>query len=80
MAEWFRSAEMKYVSLLVNEDAAHSCVNDLGLLGVIQFIDVSHGIACRDVVDLLLSPRRTCGNSEERSAAGLMYYAALNKC
>jgi V-type H+-transporting ATPase subunit a len=42
MAEWFRSAEMKYVSLIVNEDAAHSCVNDLGLLGVIQFTDVSH--------------------------------------
>ena len=41
MAKWFRSAEMEYVSLIVNEDAAHAAVNDLGMLGVIQFTDVS---------------------------------------
>ena len=40
MAKWFRSAEMDYVSLIVNEDAAHSAINDLGLLGIIQFTDV----------------------------------------
>ncbi len=41
MAKWFRSEEMEYVSLIVNEDAAHAAVNDLGMLGVIQFTDVS---------------------------------------
>ena len=41
MAKWFRSEEMEYVSLIVNEDAAHGAVNDLGMLGIIQFTDVS---------------------------------------
>lgn len=41
MAKWFRSAEMDYVSFILNEDAAHSCINDLGLLGIVQFTDVS---------------------------------------
>ena len=41
MAKWFRSAEMEYVSLIVNEDAAHAAINDLGMLGIIQFTDVS---------------------------------------
>lgn len=40
MAKWFRSEEMEYVSLIVNEDAAHGAVNDLGMLGIIQFTDV----------------------------------------
>ena len=33
---------MEYISLIVNEDAAHDCLADLGKLGVIQFTDVSH--------------------------------------
>lgn len=41
MARWFRSEPMEYVSLIVNEDAAHDCLADLGKLGVIQFTDVS---------------------------------------
>jgi len=41
MTKWFRSAEMEYVSIIVNEDAAHACINDLGMLGLIQFTDVS---------------------------------------
>jgi hypothetical protein len=32
---------MEYISLIVNEDAAHNCLADLGRLGVIQFTDVS---------------------------------------
>lgn len=32
---------MDYVSIIVNEDAAHSAINDLGMLGIIQFTDVS---------------------------------------
>jgi V-type H+-transporting ATPase subunit a len=32
---------MEYISLIVNEDAAHDCLADLGKLGVIQFTDVS---------------------------------------
>jgi len=43
MAKWFRSEEMEYVSLIVNEDAAHGAANDLGMLGIIQFTDVSRG-------------------------------------
>jgi V-type H+-transporting ATPase subunit a len=31
---------MEYISLIVNEDAAHDCLADLGNLGVIQFTDV----------------------------------------
>ena len=41
MARWFRSEPMEYISLIVNEDAAHDCLADLGKLGVIQFTDVS---------------------------------------
>ena len=33
---------MEYVSLIVNEDAAHDCLADLGKLGVVQFTDVSN--------------------------------------
>jgi hypothetical protein len=35
---------MEYISLIVNEDAAHDCLADLGKLGVIQFSDVSSGL------------------------------------
>lgn len=41
MTRWFRSEEMEYVSLIVNEDAAHQCLTDLGKLGVIQFTDLN---------------------------------------
>jgi V-type H+-transporting ATPase subunit a len=41
MAKWFRSEPMEYISLIMNEDAAHDCLGDLGKLGVIQFTDVS---------------------------------------
>jgi V-type H+-transporting ATPase subunit a len=44
MARWFRSEPMEYISLIVNEDAAHDCLADLGKLGVIQFTDVSSSI------------------------------------
>lgn len=40
MAKWFRSEPMEYISLIMNEDAAHDCLGDLGKLGVIQFTDV----------------------------------------
>jgi len=32
---------MEYVSLIVNEDAAHGCLADLGKMGVIQFTDLN---------------------------------------
>mmetsp|Transcript_16908 Transcript_16908/g.32010 ORF Transcript_16908/g.32010 Transcript_16908/m.32010 type:complete len:870 (+) Transcript_16908:49-2658(+) len=41
MARWFRSEPMEYISLIVNEDAAHDCLADLGRLGVIQFTDLN---------------------------------------
>ena len=31
---------MEYVSLIVNQDAAHDTLADLGTLGVLQFTDV----------------------------------------
>ncbi len=40
MSRWFRSEPMEYISLIVNEDAAHDCLADLGKMGVIQFTDV----------------------------------------
>jgi hypothetical protein len=36
---------MEYISLIVNEDAAHDCLADLGKLGVIQFTDVRAQLA-----------------------------------
>ena len=41
MAKWFRSEDMSYVSIIVNEDAAHTCISDLGKLGMIQFTDLN---------------------------------------
>jgi V-type H+-transporting ATPase subunit a len=32
---------MEYISLIVNEDAAHDCLADLGKLGVVQFTDLN---------------------------------------
>lgn len=40
MAKWFRSEPMEYISIIMNEDAAHDCLADLGNLGAIQFTDV----------------------------------------
>lgn len=39
--KWLRSAEMEYISLIVNEDVAHDCIQQLGDLGVIQFTDLN---------------------------------------
>jgi len=41
MSGWFRSELMTYVSIIVNEDAAHKCMNEIGKLGVIQFTDLN---------------------------------------
>jgi len=41
MSKWFRSEPMEYISLIVNEDAAHDCLADLGKLGVLQFTDLN---------------------------------------
>mmetsp|Transcript_28316 Transcript_28316/g.41830 ORF Transcript_28316/g.41830 Transcript_28316/m.41830 type:complete len:879 (-) Transcript_28316:72-2708(-) len=41
MTRWFRSEVMEYVSLIVNEDAAHGCLADLGKMGAIQFTDLN---------------------------------------
>jgi len=32
---------MEYISMIVNEDAAHDCLADLGKLGVVQFTDLN---------------------------------------
>lgn len=41
MVRWFRSEPMEYISLIVNEDAAHDCLADLGKLGILQFTDLN---------------------------------------
>jgi hypothetical protein len=41
MAKWFRSAPMEYIQVILNEDAAHDVLLDLGNKGVMQFTDVS---------------------------------------
>jgi len=41
MSRWFRSELMEYISIIVNEDAAHDCLADLGKLGVMQFTDLN---------------------------------------
>ena len=33
MGSWWRSEEMEYVSVIVSEDAAHSCIRELGQMG-----------------------------------------------
>jgi len=40
MAKWFRSEPMEYISIVLNEDASHDCLAELGNLGAIQFTDV----------------------------------------
>lgn len=52
MAKWFRSEPMEYISIIMNEDAAHDCLSDLGRLGAIQFTDVSIDIV-HDRVSLI---------------------------
>jgi V-type H+-transporting ATPase subunit a len=41
MGSWWRSRDMKYVSLILSEDAAHECVHNLGELSALQFIDLN---------------------------------------
>jgi len=41
MSKWFRSEPMEYISIIMNEDAAHDCLADLGNLGAIQFTDLN---------------------------------------
>jgi V-type H+-transporting ATPase subunit a len=38
---WFRSEEMEYVSIVVQEDAAHHLIDEIGETGTFQFTDVS---------------------------------------
>eukprot|EP00529_Nitzschia_sp_RCC80_P004738 CAMPEP_0113505270 /NCGR_PEP_ID=MMETSP0014_2-20120614/35213_1 /TAXON_ID=2857 /ORGANISM="Nitzschia sp." /LENGTH=911 /DNA_ID=CAMNT_0000400543 /DNA_START=18 /DNA_END=2753 /DNA_ORIENTATION=+ /assembly_acc=CAM_ASM_000159 len=41
MAKWFRSAPMEYIQVILNEDAAHDVLLDLGNKGVMQFTDLN---------------------------------------
>jgi len=41
MGTWWRSADMTYVSLIVSEEAAPTCIRELGVLGCIQFQDLN---------------------------------------
>lgn len=40
-SEWFRSAPMEYVSLVMQEHCAHRCMTRVGTLGIIQFVDMN---------------------------------------
>ena len=46
--KWLRSEEMEYMSLILNEDAAHDTIQKLGDLGVIEFTDVSGRVKLHD--------------------------------
>lgn len=41
MGTWWRSEDMTYVSLILSEEAAPSCIRELGVLGCIQFTDLN---------------------------------------
>lgn len=41
MGSWWRSEDMTYVSLIFSEEAAASCIRELGILGCIQFTDLN---------------------------------------
>lgn len=41
MGSWWRSEDMTYVSIIFSEEAALSCIRELGTLGVIQFTDLN---------------------------------------
>lgn len=38
---WFRSAEMAEISIIIQEHVARDCIERLGVLGGMQFVDVS---------------------------------------
>jgi V-type H+-transporting ATPase subunit a len=50
MVKWFRSEFMEYISVIMNEDAAHDCLAELGKLGAIQFTDVSNDFDSKKIV------------------------------
>jgi vacuolar-type H+-ATPase subunit I/STV1 len=58
MSKWFRSEPMEYISIIMNEDASHDCLAELGKLEAIQFSDVrrsqpfSH-VACLSKITVL---------------------------
>eukprot|EP00968_Pinguiococcus_pyrenoidosus_P025127 scaffold5523_cov250-Pinguiococcus_pyrenoidosus.AAC.1 len=41
MGTWFRSEPMRYVSLIIHEDASHAVASALGRTGAIQFTDLN---------------------------------------
>ena len=41
MGSWWRSESMTYVSIIFSEEAAASCIRELGTLGCIQFTDLN---------------------------------------
>jgi V-type H+-transporting ATPase subunit a len=41
MGSWWRSEDMTYVNLIMTEEAAQSCVRELGAIGCIQFVDLN---------------------------------------
>jgi uncharacterized protein YlbG (UPF0298 family) len=41
MGEFFRSAQMQFIQLFVQFDAAHDTIEELGDLNCIEFVDVS---------------------------------------
>jgi len=55
MTKWLRSEEMEYVHFMFNEEAAHSCIERLGTIGAIQFVNLNTDISpfqCRFAASL----------------------------
>uniref|UniRef100_A0A671NWB3 V-type proton ATPase subunit a n=1 Tax=Sinocyclocheilus anshuiensis TaxID=1608454 RepID=A0A671NWB3_9TELE len=44
MSSLFRSEEMCLVQLFFQTESAHSCINELGHLGLVQFKDLNPGV------------------------------------
>ena len=58
----FRLKPIEYISMIVNKDAEHACLADLGKLGVVQFTDpnrfIELSIFPRSLVRRFLKPLR----------------------
>jgi V-type H+-transporting ATPase subunit a len=40
LSSWFRSIDMEFISMVVQEDLAHACATELGRLGTVQLLDL----------------------------------------
>ena len=80
MSAWFRSAEMTFVSLIINEDAAHFTIKSLGELGVVQFTDVSAAFFRAFHRQRLTCARVVSQLNSEQTAFQRRYISYVKRC